>query len=98
MSRGKRVDSEIQRYAEEQLQFGHGCEPWKTPGVNLFATGLYRGLQFGHGCEPWKTLNRLLMPSAGRSLQFGHGCEPWKTAVQFPLILLTILASIRPRL
>ncbi len=38
-----------------RLQFGHGCEPWKTS----FAIAGRRekfALQFGHGREPWKTM------------------------------------------
>ncbi len=62
-----------------ELQFGHGCEPWKTFAKTPGAVSQAAKLQFGHGCEPWKTT-----PGSGRYarlpvLQFGHGCEPWKT-------------------
>ncbi len=54
MSRGKPVLHGVLADTSGRLQFGHGCEPWKTsaPGA-VMLPGLW--LQFGHGCEPWKT-------------------------------------------
>ena len=79
------------------LQFGHGCEPWKTKNCGRSRESNSR-LQFGHGCEPWKTQDVMRQRDEWEQLQFGHGCEPWKTDDaggggdnQQP-------ASIRPRL
>ncbi len=78
MSRGKHfVDKKIEG-GLDKLQFGHGCEPWKTQ-ISSMWTRTTAGLQFGHGCEPWKTSCARPPTRCDRRLQFGHGCEPWKT-------------------
>ncbi len=54
VSRGKLRFYRIASAAGVRLQFGHGCEPWKTIAQGITGATTNK-LQFGHGCEPWKT-------------------------------------------
>ncbi len=55
MSRGKLSGCIPDGNTPSPLQFGHGCEPWKTRQLRHPRSQCQRPLQFGHGCEPWKT-------------------------------------------
>ncbi len=97
MSRGKRNLTNASESPGGALQFGHGCEPWKTRSIYR-KCHLDAELQFGHGCEPWKTRSRLRPELPDSLLQFGHGCEPWKTRKEACVRHFAEKASIRPRL
>ena len=40
----------------EDLQFGHGTEPWRNASPEWYEIG-HVVLQFGHGTEPWRNNN-----------------------------------------
>ncbi len=67
VSRGKRPNTKRGWEGAAELQFGHGCEPWKTAVMPSTCRQSARPLQFGHGCEPWKTpLSTASSPTAGQ--------------------------------
>ncbi len=83
---------------QEWLQFGHGCEPWKTLWSSKFHLLRIRGFNSATAVSRGKLGFDQPSPRATHVLQFGHGCEPWKTVGFSAPRIIVIDASIRPRL